>query len=307
MKSPAKFKPTPVVAYIFVAGTAFLFATSTVIQRGVHEDLPPVGATFWRWFLAAIVLLLIVWCELPSKRALIKENWHLILLLGFLLVGSSAVLFLGLNFTTAINGSLINASQPALTVLPAWLLTRDRITPGQSIGILAALGGIVVMVSQGNLVVFLALEFNVGDILALAAILGWTIYATSLHRLPAELGFAVTLFVIFLAGSLLMLPFYIIESAFFRPMPLSVSAAGIIAFLGIVTSLGGMAMWNAALRTVGPNRATIFLNLVPVFGVSLAIIFLGEQLFVYHLAGAGLVGLGIVMVVLRSRRRSESG
>ena len=222
-------------------------------------------------------------------------------------MGSSAVLFLGLNFTTAINGSLINASQPALTVLPAWLLSRDRITTGQSIGILAALGGIFVMVSQGNLVVLLALEFNVGDIMALVAVLGWAIYATSLHRLPAELGFAVTLFVIFLAGSLSVLPFYIIESAFFRPMPLSVSAAGIIAFLGIVTSLGGMAMWNAALRTVGPNRATIFLNLVPVFGVSLAIIFLGEQLFLYHLAGAGLVGLGIVMVLSRSRRISENG
>ena len=307
MNLPAKFKPTPVVAYMFVTGTALLFAASTVVQRGVHEDLPPFGATFWRWFLAALVLLPIVWRELPSKRALISKYWHLILLLGLLLVGCSAIFFLGLNFTTAINATLINAAQPALTVLPAWLLTRDRITPGQSIGILAALGGIVVMVSQGNLVVFLALEFNVGDILALAAILGWTIYATSLHRLPAELGFAVTLFVIFLAGSLSVLPFYIIESAFFRPMPLSVSAAGIIAFLGIVTSLGGMAMWNAALRTVGPNRATIFLNLVPVFGVSLAIMFLGEQLFVYHLAGAGLVGLGIVMVVLRSRRRSENG
>ena len=307
MKFPAEYKPSAFAAYVMLTGTAFLFAASTVIARGVHQELPPMGASFWRWFLAAMILLLFVWRELPAKQALIREYWRLILLLGLLQVGCSALLFLALNFTSAINATLLNAAQPALTVLPAWLLTRDRITPGQSIGILAALGGIVVMVSQGNLVVFLALEFNVGDIMALVAVLGWAIYATSLHRLPAELGFAVTLFVIFLAGSLLMLPFYIIESAFFRPMPLSVSAAGIIAFLGIVTSLGGMAMWNAALRTVGPNRATIFLNLVPVFGVSLAIIFLGEQLFVYHLAGAGLVGLGIVMVVLRSRRRSENG
>ena len=267
----------------------------------MHEDLPAVGGTFWRWFFAALVLLPIVWHELPGKRALIKDNWQLILLLGFLLVGSSALLFLGLNFTTAINGTLINASQPALTVLPAWLLSRDRITTGQSIGNLAAFGGIFIMVRQGNLVVLLALEFNVGDIMALAAVLGWAIYATSLHRLPAELGFAVTLFVVFLVGSLSVLPFYIIESLFFRPMPLSISAAGIISFLAI-TSLGGMAMWNTALRTVGPNRATIILNLVPVFGVSLAIIFLGEQLYLYHLAGAGLVGLGIGMVVFRSRR-----
>jgi len=301
VKLTTNFKPTPIVAYMLVTGTALSFAASTVVQRGVHEDVPAFGGSFWRWFLAALVLWPIVWHELPSKKALLKNNWQLILLLGFLLVGSSALLFLGLNFTTAINGTLINASQPALTVLPAWLLSRDRITIGQSIGILAAFGGIFVMVSKGNLMAFLALELNVGDIMALGAVLGWAIYATSLHRLPTELGSTVTLFVIFLVGSLSVLPFYIIESVFFRLMPLSGSVIGIIAFLGI-TSLAGMAMWNTALRTVGPNRATIFLNLVPVFGVSLAIIFLGERLYLYHLAGAGLVGLGIFMVVSRSRR-----
>ena len=116
----------------------------------------------------------------------------------------------------------------------------------------------------------------------------------------------VSLFVIFLSGSLAVLPFYIIETAFFRPVPLTGSAAAIIALLGIVVSLGSVAMWNTGLRTVGPNRATIFLNLVPVFGVSLAIIFLGEQLFTHHLAGIGLVGLGIFLVVSLARRKSEA-
>ncbi|MDP6429898.1 MAG: DMT family transporter [Rhodospirillales bacterium] len=307
MKIPAEFKPTPAVAYGLVTAAAFLWAASTVIGRGVHQELPPLGMTFWRWFLAALVLLLFVWRELPRKRALIAEHWRLILLLGFFQVGSSALLFLGVNFTTAINATLLNAAQPALTVVPAWLLTRDRVTPGQGLGIFAALAGIIVMVSQGKLGVLVALQLNVGDILALLAILGWTIYATILHRLPAELGFATTMFVIFLSGSLIVLPFYIIESAAFRVMPFTGSAVGIVAMLGIVVSLGSIAMWNTSLRVVGPNRATIFLNLVPIFGVSLAIIFLGERLFAHHLAGAGLVALGIVLVVLRARRRSESG
>lgn len=305
MKIPAKFKPSPGLAYIFVTGTAFLFATSTVVSRGVHDIIPPVGGTFWRWFLAAMIMLAFIWRELPGKGALIRKHWRLIVLLGVLQIGPSAVLFLGLNFTTAINATLINASQPALTVLPAWLLTRDRITAGQAIGIFAALAGIIVMVSQGSLAAVLAFKFNVGDILALIAILGWTLYATLQHRLPSEeLGAGVKLFVIFFSGSLAVLPFYLIETAFFRVMPASMSALGIIAFLGIVGSLAGIALWNAALSTVGPNRATIFLNLVPVFGVTLAIIFLGEQLFAHHLAGAGLVGLGVILVVTRARKRA---
>lgn len=303
MKVPADFKLSPGLAYVCVTCTAFLFATSTVVSRGVHEIIPPVGGTFWRWILAAMIMLAFVWRELPGKGALIRRHWRLIVLLGILQIGPSAILFLGLNFTTAINATLINAAQPALTVLPAWLLTRDRITAGQAIGIFAALAGIIVMVSKGSLAAVLALKFNVGDILALTAIFGWTLYATLQHRLPSELGAGVKLFVIFLSGSLAVLPFYIIETAVYRPVPASLSAVGIIAFLGIVGSLAGIALWNAALSTVGPNRATIFLNLVPVFGVSLAIIFLGEQLFSHHLAGAGLVGLGVLLVVTRARKK----
>ncbi len=304
MKILADFKPTPAIAYMCVTGTAFLFATSTVVSRGVHEIIPPVGGTFWRWFLAAMIMLAFVWRELPGKGALIRKHWRLIVLLGILQIGPSAILFLGLNFTTAINATLINAAQPALTVLPAWLLSRDRITAGQAIGIFAALAGIVVMVSKGSLATVLALKFNVGDILALTAILGWTLYATIQHRLPSELGSGVKLFVIFFTGSLAVLPFYLIETVYFREVPASLSAVGIIAFLGIVGSMAGIAVWNGALSTVGPNRATIFLNLVPVFGVSLAIIFLGEQLFSHHLAGAGLVALGVILVVARARKRA---
>ena len=302
LKIPKEFKPSPAVAYVFAMGAAFLWATSTIIGRGVHQELPPIGTSFWRWFLAAAVLFLLTWRELPSKHALIIKNWRLILLLGILQVGSSGLLYLALNYTTAINATLINAAQPALTILPAWLLTGDRVTLRQSIGILAALSGIIVMVSQGKLGILVALEFNVGDIIALLAVLGWAIYATILHRLPAELGLGTTLFVIFFSGSLILLPFYIIESASFRTVPFTGSTVGIIAILGTVVSLGSIAMWNSSLRAVGPNRASIFLNLIPVFGVSLAIIFLGERLFGHHLAGAGLVGLGIVLVVSGARQ-----
>ncbi len=303
MKLQKEFRPNPTVAYLFVTGATFLWGASTVVGRAVHQDLPPIGTSFWRWFLAALVLLLFVWRDLPRKQTLIVKNFPLILLLGILQVGSSALLYLGLNYTTAISATLINASQPALTVIPAWLLTRDRVTFGQSIGIIAALLGIIVMVSQGNLKTLLALQLNIGDIFALLAIVGWAIYATLLHRLPEELGFGTSLFVIFLSGSLIILPFYFIESAAFRVVPFSKSAVGIIIMLGIVVSLGSVALWNSSLRAVGPNRASIFLNLIPVFGVSLAIIFLGEKLSMYHFAGAGLVGLGIILVVFHARRK----
>ena len=305
MKLLADYKPTSFAAYLMLMGTAFLFATSTVLVRGVHELLPPMGGTFWRWFLAAFVLSFLVWREVVEKKEVIRNNWRLITILGVFQVGPSAVLFLGLNFTSAINASLLNAAQPALTVVPAWILTRDRLTAGQGLGILAALTGIAVMVSQGNLELLLALEFNTGDLIVLVAMLGWAIYAATLHRLTPELGSGVSLFLIIFIGSLTVLPFYIVETIFFRPVPVTFEAVSVIAVLGVIVSLGSVAMWNAGLRTIGPNRATIFINLVPVFGVALAIVFLGESLFPHHLAGAGLVALGIFLVVKLARRKAK--
>lgn len=300
------FKPNPIAAYALVTAAAFLWATSIVVGRGVHEDIPPIGLSFWRWIVAALVLLPLVWRDLRRKWAIIAAHRNLIILLGVLQVGSSTVLYVAVNFTTAVNAALISAAQPALTIIPAWFLTRDRATAGQSLGILAALLGIVVMVTQGDLQILLSFELNVGDLLTLAAIVGWTFYATLLHRLPDELGHTTSLFLICLTGSLSLVPFYAYETAALRTVPVTETAIATILFLAVFVSAVSVFFWNLAIRSVGPNRATIFLNLIPVFGVVLAIIFLGERLFAYHLIGVAFVVLGVVLVISRARRKSKS-
>ena len=278
---------------------------ATVVGRGVYTEIPPLGLSFWRWFLAALVLLPLVWRDLSRKLPLIKANIKLIALLAFFQVGASATLLVALNHTTAINASLINAAQPVMTIVPAWILTRERITFGQGVGIILGLIGVVIMVSQGNLEILKSLEFNSGDILAVLAVLGWTIYSTLIHRVPSELGLMTTLFLVYIVGTIGLLPFYIAETIFSRPVPLSWLTVGVVAFLGIFVAAIAVSIWTASVRSIGPNRATIFLNVIPVFGVSMAIIFLGEQLFSFHLIGAAFIGTGMVLVIFMARRKKE--
>ncbi len=299
------FKPSPIAAYALVTVAAFLWAASIVISRGVHEEIPPIGLAFWRWILVALVLLPLVWRDLRRKWAIIAAHRNLIILLGVLQVGSSTVLFVAGNFTTAVNAALISAAQPALTIIPAWFLTRDRAAASQCLGIFAALLGIVVMVTQADLQILLSFELNVGDILTLAAVLGWTFYATLLHRLPDDLGHTTLLFLICLTGGLSLVPFYSYETIALRTVPFTGTAIAAILFLAVFVSAVSVLFWNLAIRSVGPNRATIFLNLIPVFGVVLAIIFLGEHLFAYHVIGVAFVVLGIVLVISHARRESK--
>jgi drug/metabolite transporter (DMT)-like permease len=244
-----------------------------------------------------------VWREIPRKWALIKAHAGLIVLLGILQVVSSAVLIFGLNFTTAVNGSLINAAQPALTAIPAWFLVRDRLSPGQGLGILFAFVGVAFMITRGDLAVLTQLSFNNGDLLAVIAVAGWSSYVPLLHRLPREIGLTTSLFLILFSGSLCLIPAYVIEALYFRPMPFTAFSVTVVVTLGIIISAFSVLLWNASVRAVGPNRAVIFLNLIPVFGVVMAIGFLDERLFSFHLIGAGFVAFGIALVVLKARWR----
>ena len=99
-------------------------------------------------------------------------------------VGSSTALAVALNFTTAINGSVINASQPAITALIAWLIIKEKLSPLQAIGILIGLIGVVVIIFRSDIHLLISMELNLGDGLAIVAISGWGTYAVLLQKIP---------------------------------------------------------------------------------------------------------------------------
>jgi len=280
-----------------VTGATLMWAASTVIGRGVHEELPPFGLSFWRWFSAAMVILPFAWSQIGKKLPEIRDHIGMLSLLGFLQVFSSALLFLGLNFTTAINAALINAAQPVLTIIPAWFLTNERITLRQAMGIILGLAGVFLVITKADISTVLELQFNIGDIIVLVAVAGWSIYAALIHRTPSDLGFSVSIFFIYALGSIFLIPFYFVESVFFRPMPFNQLSITTIVFIGMFVSAASVTMWSISVRSVGPNRASVFLNLIPVFTTLMAIAFLNEQLLIYHVVGILLIGGGMYFVV----------
>lgn len=302
MSKHEDFTPSPALAYVLLTYAAFLWGTSTVVGRGVHEIIPPVGLSFWRGMAAAAFLLPFVIGDLRRKWPLIKRSWRWVLFLGIAQMWPQAAFLLSVNFTTAINATLVNASQPAITAVIAFVILRDKLSLRQILGIIAALFGVFTMIVRGDFGALGNFDINIGDIIAVVAVCGWAIYAVTVSHIPRELGLTTTLFLIMFVGSLTLAPFYVLETAFLRPVPLTLTSLWIILGLGIFISATSVFIWNAGLRVVGPNRATAFLNLIPVFGAGLAIIFLGEQLFQFHIIGAVLVCGGIMLIIHKSNR-----
>ena len=167
--------------------------------------------------------------------------------------------------------------------------------------------GVVIMVSKASWSVIVGLEFNLGDLIALVAMIGFSSYSLNLKKLPGELSVAESLFAITVSGALMLLPFYILESVYYAPVPLSASTLWVVIELALLVTVFGNLMWNKGNQVVGPNRAAIFINLIPIFGALLAVTFLDEKVYGYHFAGAVLVCLGIWLVVgnLNSRRPAD--
>ena len=284
-------------AYILLATTVLFWAIGIVIARGVREELPLVGLSFWRWFSASLILTPLVYSDLKRNIDIVRANLRLLVTQGCLMIGGGTLLFYAMNYTAAINGTIVNATQPVVTVFFAWIIFGHRLKGIQMLGVVSAFIGILVMISKADWDNLAGLDFNIGDLLIIFAIMCYALYAINVRKIPKELSPFTALSVILLAGSMLILPFYIFETLTIKAFPLGLMSVFIVLVLALMISITSLFMWNLAIGVVGPGRAGMFVNLIPVYGTLLAITFLGESLYIYHVIGAVLVCLGIFLVL----------
>lgn len=283
--------------------TASLFwALNPIVARAVHHMVSPLGMAFWRWVVAMGVGMLFAWPHLVDDRREILREWKMLALLGTLGIGAFAlVVYWGLQYTTATNNLMMQGAMPSMILLLSTLVFRDKITPGQLAGTLVSLAGLLVIVAQGSMANLLAMTFNRGDAAALFGVFLYSLYSTLLRKRPAihQLSFLVTLFGVGAAS--IAIPYFVEigQGHYMEARPEVVLA---ILYVGIFPSLLAYFFFNRSVDLIGISRASIYMNLPPIFGVGLAILLLDERLAPFHLAGAALVATG---VFLATRRGTE--
>jgi len=302
MRRIETFEPRPGTAYALLVAMTVVWGSGIVLARGVTEHIPPIGLGFWRLTVAVLVLLPLVLPHLLTQGPLLRRHLKFFTFLGILQVWPQTIVLLALNYTTAINATLLNAAQPAITAILSAALLRDRMGWPQTLGIVLALGGIIVMVAHGDIDVVLGLDFNIGDWLVVLAVVMWSFYTLKLPTVPRDFSPATVLFMVSLMGTVTMTPFYLYEAIYVRAMRIDALTISTTVYMGVVISAISIFVWNMCLRTIGPQKTSIFINLNPVFAALFAIVFLGEVLHLYHLFGALLVCGGITLVVTARKR-----
>ncbi|MDX1598082.1 MAG: DMT family transporter, partial [Marinobacter sp.] len=200
--------------------------------------------------------------------------------------------------------ALINATIPIFVALLAWLLLGDRTRPLQILGILLAVLGILIVVARGRLAVLTQLEAQPGDLIMVTAVFSWGLFSVLLRRQAVPLPALTFLTTQIALGTLVILPFYLIELMFFKG-GFEVGRATITPLLYFAFFPGILAygFWNHGVHQVGPARAAMFMYLTPVFASILAGFFLGERLGIFHIVGGVLILAGLFLATRRAPAR----
>lgn len=296
---PPRFRG--VSPYLLLTLTPLFWSCNWIIGRALHEDVPPLAMTFFRWLFAVLMLAPFALPHVVRDLPVLRRHWRTMLLLGALGVGShNALAYLGLNYTTATNGVILNSFIPVMIIALSWVFTDERLTRLQLAGVAVSLLGVLAILSHGSVDTLAFLRLNAGDLLVILSMAVWSVYTILLRRRPTGLNTLSFLFVLAVIGDLCMLPFWLGEMAFGRMIVWSSETLAALVAIALFSSILAYLFWNRGVAEVGANVAGLFLHLMPVYGVLLAWVFLDERLAPYHVAGIALILMGIWIT---SRRR----
>ncbi|MDQ0861099.1 DMT family transporter [Bacillus sp. V2I10] len=286
--------------YFLLVLATILWGGNFVIGRAITDSMPPFTLSLLRWCTALIIFLPFAWPHFKKEHAQLKKNWHILILMSITgIAGFNSLLYLALHYTTSINASLVNTSTPIVIYILSFFILREQLNRNQMIGTVLSLAGLFFILSKGSLAVLVNFSFNFGDFIVLAAVVCWSIYSILIKRYTGILPGYSTFLVCIAVGILVLLPFAFYEIFILNiPIVWSNSSVFTILYTGVFASIVAFISWNTAVVRVGANKAGIFLNLIPVFAVIFAVLFIGEKIMWYQLAG----GLSVIAGVYLSAR-----
>ena len=275
--------------------TNLFWAGNIVIGRAVAGRVPPVTLAYWRWTGAFLIAFGFAWPQLKKDWPVLRQHWPMLLLLAATGIATyNTMSYIGLQYTTALNGLLLQSALPVIVLLCDFTLFGARPTLYQVFGVALSLIGVLAIISQLSLAVLAHVSLNIGDLWLLGALLVTGFYTPLLRRRPAvhPLSLLVTLMGI---GSCMILPFYLWEAGHGATVRGGLPSYAAIGYAAVLPSFIAYLFFNRGVELIGPGRAGQSAHLMPVLGAVLAVLFLGERFHLYHVVGIVLIAAGILL------------
>ena len=272
--------------------TVLIWSGNTVVTKASAGVISPGSISFYRWLLAFVVLMPFVGRAAWRNRALLREHWLKLAILGALgMVIYQSLAYEAAKTTSAVNMGVMLALMPLLSTFFASLLAGERLTAASIAGGAISLIGLIYLTSQGDPMRLVNGGLHIGDGLMIIAVLANALYGVMLRRWAMPLSMWQQLFWQIGFSTLLLIPVFLMGEI----SPITTANLPLILYAAIPTSLIAPFCWMIGIHKLGAGRASLLINLLPIIVAALAWALLGEQLHSYHAIGGALalVGVGV--------------
>ncbi len=297
--------------YLLLVMAPLFWGGNIVAGKLAVGQVDPFMLVVGRWAGAILIIVPLAWPHLRRDWPKIKPALPLLALFGaFGFTGFNVLLYNSSLFTSAINASIEQASIPVLVLLGNFVIFSVRPKPLQVFALALTIAGVIFVATRGDPARILGLDINIGDAMVLLACFFYASYSLALRFRPDIhwLSFlAVTALFALIAAALVQVVIGGGAARFFDLLP-RITGRGwlIIIYVMIFPSILAQLFYARGVEIVGANRASIFINLLPVFGTLLSVIVVGESFQIYHGIALALVILGIVLSEYSARGRKPA-
>ena len=292
-------------AYLMLILCAFFWSGNFIVGKfATLYEVPPLTLNFFRWLIVWIILIPFTLRDILENVKVIKNNFYSILLMSITSISVfNSVVYYSLNFTQVLYGALMFSIIPVLIVFISFLFKTEKINSRQIFGLVLSIIGVVTIVTRLDFSKLLNLDLNKGDLWLLVAMLSWAVYSTMLRTHKTELKYLSFMTVIVSIGLIFLFPQFLFELKSHQVIKFNIPVILITSYVVFFAGIGSYILWNKAVVIVGPNKAGIFLHLMPVFSSFMAIFLLNEKIMHFHIIGATIIVIGIYLSSKKSRLR----
>jgi drug/metabolite transporter (DMT)-like permease len=259
--------------------------------------MSPLMGSFLRYVIACVALLVAAFALEGGLPRLTRKQWMGTFVLGLLGVFSYNLFFMGaLDRLPASRAALIIAMNPVIAISISSLVLGERLSALRWLGVAIALIGVWIVVSHGNVVSIASAGVGMGELFMLCAVTSWALYTVIGRVVLQGLSPLAATNYAALWGTLMLGAAAAPHLGELTPSQFEWRTVVSLLYLGVLGTAVAFVWYYTSIKRFGASIAVIFNNLVPVFGVAIGVLLLGEPLLASMLIG-GAVAIGGVMMV----------
>lgn len=300
-------KPTAFTAYAALTTSALVWGGSIVGQKLALGAFSAVETSILRGVGALAILIPLWWWTEGARATLTLRDLKFLSLLGLGVLGNHLLTLFGLRYIGASTAGVIIGASPAITALLSSLLVRDIPFRTVAGGCALSFAGVALVSGVGGDAPSGESPW-LGGLLVLFGLISWALYSIGGREVMERLSPLTVNWTTLLISLLLQIPLLWTDRKLLVTGVDVVPISGWLALLYLIvfaTALGQQA-WLYGVKGVGPSRAGVFVNLIPVSALLLSAVILGEAIGMREIAGIVLILAGVWLVGWQSARLKQA-